>query len=169
MTAPTALDDLVTRLQRLEDDAEIRRITTRMATLADSRAWDELVEVFSPVVTADWSELSGAPAEQIPAADLVASWRAGLSGLTATQHLLGNQHVDVDGDSATATAYVHAAHRLASGLAGQVWVVAGQYDYRLTRTENGWRINAATFHPAWGWGNQHVMTTAANLVEQRPQ
>ena len=160
MTSPT-LAELAARLQRLEDEADIRRLTTRMATLADARAWDRLFDVFTPTVRADWSELSGAAAADVPAADLVDSWRRGLSGLTATQHLLGNHDVTVDGDTATATAYVHAAHRLATAFADPVWVVAGSYDYRLTRTEQGWRIAAVTFHPAWGRGNQQVMAAAA--------
>jgi hypothetical protein len=90
--------------------------------LADARAWDELVEVFTATVTADWSALSGVPAAEVPAAELVDGWRAGLSGLTATQHLLGNQQIDLAGDTATATAY-----------AAPVWVVAGSYTYELTR------------------------------------
>src|SRR5436190_1111023 len=108
-TDPTAtteitLDGLAARLQRLEDEAAIRRVITSMATLADARAWDELVEVFTPTVTADWSALSGIPAAEVAAAELVDGWRAGLAGLTATQHLLGNQQIDLAGETARATA-----------------------------------------------------------------
>lgn len=94
------------RLQLLEDERDVRTVTMRMATLADRRAWDELVAVFTPTVRADWSALSGGPAAEIAAVDLVAGWRAGLGGLTATQHLIANQDVTIQGDHATACAYV---------------------------------------------------------------
>ncbi len=118
------------------------------------------------MVSADWSGLSGAPAAEIAATDLAASWRDGPSGLTVTQHLIGNQQVNVNGDTASASAYVHAAHRLAADYAGQVWVVAGRYDYQLIRIEARWLINAAAFKPAWGWGNQHVMDAAGRAEKQ---
>jgi hypothetical protein len=156
------LAEVLRRLTYLEDDRDVRRMMTRMATLADQRAWDELVDVFTPTVRADWSELSGQPAAEIAAGELVAGWRAGLSGLSATQHLLGNQDVEIDGDRATAIAYVHAAHRLATTFADSVWIVAGSYRYDLQRTPDGWRISTATFHPMWGLGNQQLMTLAAS-------
>ncbi|MBM0206503.1 nuclear transport factor 2 family protein [Micromonospora sp. STR1s_5] len=133
-------------------------MTMQMATLADRRAWGELTTVFTSTVRADWSALSGVAAAAIPAADLIAGWRA---GLTATQHLLANQDVTVRGDHATAAAYVHAAHRLASTFADDVWIVASSYTYDLVRTGDGWRIAAVAFHPAWGRGNQQIMTAAA--------
>lgn len=163
------LTDLQARLQRLEDERDVRRLTTQMATLADARRWEELAEVFTPTAHADWSALSGVPAADVPARDLVQAWHNGLSGLTCTQHLLGNQDVTVDGNQARASAYVHAAHRLASAYAGPVWVVAGSYTYDLVRTPDSWRITAVTFRPTWGWGNQQVMTAAAAAASAAEQ
>lgn len=149
------------RLRRLEDERDIRKMLTGMVSLVDRRAWADVVGLFTPTVQADWSALSGVPAAEVTAAELVAGWRSGLGGLTATHHLLGNEDISIDGDRAAASAHVHAAHRLATPYADDLWVVAGSYTWQLVRTEAGWRIAAARFQPIWGRGNQQVLAAAA--------
>jgi hypothetical protein len=161
MTDRGELIELERRVRRLEDIEAVRELVVRMGTLADARDWSALEQLFTDPVRADWSALSGVPAADVHPSELVDGWRQGLSGLEATHHLIANQQVEVDGDSAHARAYVHAAHRLANAQGDPLWVVAGHYEHRLVRLDAGWRIAAATFRPTWGWGNQQVMVLAA--------
>jgi hypothetical protein len=161
VTPQRDLAELERRVQRLEDAEAIRELVVRMGTLADARDWSALEQLFTDPVRADWSALSGVPAADLRPSELVAGWRQGLSGLEATHHLIANQRVALDGDAATACAYVHAAHRLADAHGDPLWVIAGQYEHRLVRTEAGWRIAAAMFRPTWGWGNQQLMVLAS--------
>jgi hypothetical protein len=135
-----------------------------MATLADQQAWDELAELFTPTVRADGSELSGQPAADVPAADLLDAWRAGLSGLSGPQHLLGNQDVLVDGDRATATAYVHAAHRLTTTFADSVWAAAGSHQYELQRTSSGGRVVVTGANRSIGHEVARQLAAAGDIV-----
>jgi len=163
MAPEATLQDLDRRLTRLEDERAVHDLVVRMGTLADARDWHALAELFTDPVRADWSGLSGVASAEVRPADLVAGWRQALSGLDATHHLIANHEIEIeaDGTRAIARAYVHAAHRLALAHGDPAWIIAGRYEHRLVRTDAGWRIAAATFHPTWGAGNQQVMKIAS--------
>lgn len=156
------LHDLERRVRGLEDERAVRELVVRMGTLADARDWHALEQLFTDPVRADWSELSGVAAADVSPSELVGGWRQGLGGLEATHHLISNHEVELDGDRADARAYVHAAHRLANAYGDPLWIVAGRYEHRLVRTEAGWRIAAAGFHPSWGAGNRQIMALAGS-------
>ncbi len=167
MSASIATPDLRAlerRVRRLEHERAVHDLVVRMGTLADARDWAGLAGLFTDPVRADWSELSGVAAAEVSPEDLVAGWRQGLSGLDATHHLIANHEIEIDDDDrrASARAYVHAAHRLANAHGDPVWIIAGRYEHELVRTEAGWRIAVATFHPVWGAGNQQVMLLASS-------
>lgn len=147
-----------------DERADIIETTVRMAWLADRRDWDALVAVFTDEVEVDYSALTGVAATTTGRDNLVAGWRAGLAGLTATQHLLGNHLVTIDGDLAEVTAAFLATHLLANATGGPLWTLAGHYRYRVVRTPAGWRIAAVTMTPDWATGNQHIMSLATEAT-----
>jgi len=149
----------------VDDRTAIIDTTIRMAWLADRCKWDDLVDVFAADVRVDYSALTGIAAATVDRHDLVNGWRTALSGLTATQHLLGNHLVEVDQNIATVTASFQATHVLANGAGDPIWTLGGHYRYELLRTTNGWRITALTMTPDWATGNQHIMTLAAGSAE----
>ncbi|WP_268238576.1 nuclear transport factor 2 family protein [Microbacterium murale] len=162
-SSPSAaeLGDLLARVRLLEDDLNIRTTVTRMVGLVDMRDWEQLVTVFTPTVRADWSKLTSEPAGEVTVEALVDGWRRTLTGLTAIQHILGNILVTVTSETdADASAYVHAAQRLDADFASSLWIVAGTYDFHLVRHGGRWLISAATYRPAWGWGNRQIMDLA---------
>jgi len=146
---------------RTRDWIDIVEVTTAMASLADRRDWDHLVTVFAERVELDYTSLTGGEPAQLAPADIVAGWRAGLGGLDATQHLVSNHQVDLDGDHAVATAQFQATHVLANPYGGPVWTLGGHYRFGLLRSERGWRIDAVTMTATWATGNQQIMTLAA--------
>ncbi|MEV1120984.1 nuclear transport factor 2 family protein [Actinosynnema sp. NPDC049800] len=145
----------------INDRFEIVDATTRMAWFADRRDWDALLTVFADEVDLDYTSLTGGEPARLAAADVVAGWRAGLGGLDATQHLVSNHLVDVDGDRAVVTAQFQAVHVLANPHGDPTWTLGGHYRFGLVRADGGWRIDAITMTTTWATGNQHIMTLAA--------
>jgi hypothetical protein len=144
----------------LLDRIEIVETTTRMGTLADGKEWDALLTVFADEVDFDYTAFVGGEPARLAPADIVAAWRGGMSGWQATQHLVSNHIVEIDGDTAACTASFQAQHYLPSETGGSLWTLGGNYAYGLVRTSAGWRITAVTMTPTWGDGNQHLVTLA---------
>ncbi len=60
-----------------------------------------------------------------------------LESYKATQHLIGTQLVEIDGDSASMESYLSAWHQRPDG---SVWVYLGTYIDKVRRTDTGWQI-----------------------------
>ena len=153
--------------QELVDRAAIVDVVTRMGWCLDRRDWDGLTALFAQRVYTDYTALWGgepqeASVEELLATDRQGSWRRTMDGLDATQHLITNILVDVDGDRARATANVVGVHRLVNPHGGSLWTVGGTYDFGLLRGAGAWRIRAITQHITWVDGNQHVLFRAAS-------
>ena len=120
----------------------------------DDRDWDRLRACFTPDVTSVYhgvGELQGYDAiEEL--------CRGALEQLDASQHLLGNHLVDVDGDEAEATCYFQAEHVRTGTEGGDNFTVAGRYDDRLVRTGDGWRIAHRRQTVLWMNGNPDVLS-----------
>jgi hypothetical protein len=146
--------DIAHRLAVAED-------MSRRGMLVDARRWDQLEALFTDPVDVDYTSLNGGEPQTLRPAELVGGWRQLLSRLDATQHLIGNHVVTLDGDEAACAANVQGTHVLANHSGGPVWTVGGRYDTALRRTAAGWRIAALTLTVQWATGNQHIMTLAA--------
>src|SRR3546814_3934336 len=59
-----------------------------------------------------------------------------LAGFDATQHMVTNFDIRVDGDTAICRAHFRANHWIES----RVWTVWGNYRQQLIRAEKGWKI-----------------------------
>lgn len=62
------------------------------------------------------------------------------SGYVATQHVMSNIRIDIDGNSASMISYLHATHVLDPD--GSVAVANGHYVDQVVHTPQGWRISA---------------------------
>jgi hypothetical protein len=139
------------------DRADIVDVTTRMLWYTDRRDWTALAGVFADPVTLDYTSLSGGEPATLHPPEIVAAWRATLGRLDATQHLMANHLVTVDGDRATATAQFQAVHVLANPHGDPTWTLGGHYLFGLVATPTGWRIDAVTMTATWATGNQQIM------------
>jgi hypothetical protein len=92
----------------------------------------------------------------VAADDLVGMLRQMQAGYKATQHLLGNHDVRVQGDAATCTAYVVATHYLPGAAGGDAWSLGGLYDLGLVRSAGAWRISRMKLTVLWVAGNQRL-------------
>jgi 3-phenylpropionate/cinnamic acid dioxygenase small subunit len=140
-------------LQQLLDRAEIGDLLARYSTALDSRDWDLLETVFLPDAVCDYGAL-GHPRGVVEIAALI---RGTIADLDATQHLVGNVVVDVQGDEATADCYLISQHIRRDTPGGDHYFLGGRYHDRVVRTPAGWRIAHRTLHRLWTEGNRDVV------------
>lgn len=96
---------------------------------------------------------------------LVAGWRQTIGHLDATQHLVGNHVVNVDGDHATCVANIQGTHVLTNPSGGPTWTVGGRYDIALDRCANRWRVSAVSLTVRWTAGNQHILQLNRGVLD----
>ena len=87
--------------------------------------------------------------------------RGVLTPLDASQHMLTNHAVVVDGDRATGRCYFHAQHIRRAAEGGRNLVIGGRYDDEFVRTVDGWRISRRTAAAMWREGNPAVIDRSA--------
>src|SRR5260370_33448021 len=139
-------------VQRLTDQQEIADLCVRYTIALDTKDWAQLESCFapSPVFVHPGGRLVGFPA-------ILERTKAALTPLTATQHLLGNIVVKVDGDTARSMCYFQAQHVRAGTPGGEMYVIAGRYADALTRATDGWKITERVQTYAWRDGNRAVV------------
>ena len=118
----------------------------------DTRRLADLADVFAPDATAD---LNGVHCDGLEA--IIARIERPLSTLDATQHLVGNHDVRVDGDAATHRCHLQSQHVKRGTPGGDNFLIGGRYEDRLARTADGWRITHRTMTAVWTEGNPAVI------------
>jgi len=150
-------------LNELSDKLEITELLYRYATAIDGGDWPLLDDVFLLDATA---ELRGETLEGREAIrDLI---RGALSGLDASQHIIANPVIVIDGDKAHVTSYLHAQHYLIDQRSGgNTFEVGGIYHDDLERSARGWRIRHRRLERTWVQGNVGVSIEAMARVRAR--
>lgn len=128
-------------------DPATRTVLTDMvvayAAALDDRDWALMRSLLVDPVEIDYSSM-GSIRETI-AVDAWLERLNTLSGFDATQHVVTNFRVEVDGESAVCTSYVNALHFLADRGQDHVAHACGTYVHEFVLTAGGWRIRKATF------------------------
>jgi hypothetical protein len=118
----------------------------------DSKQVDELRSIFAADATAD---LNGVECDGLDA--IMTRIGRPISRLDATQHLVGNHEVRVDGDTATHRCHLQSQHVKRGTPGGDNYLIGGVYEDRLARTPDGWRITHRTMRAVWTDGNPAVV------------
>lgn len=142
------------------DRDEIVELTTRMLWHTDRREWDALHDVFADKVRLDYTSLAGGEPAVLTPQQIIDAWRSSLGGLDATQHLMANHLVSIDGERAEVSAQFQAVHVLANPHGAPTWTLGGHYRFGVRRAGGRWRIEAVTMTADWASGNQQIMTLA---------
>ena len=121
--------------QELSDRQEIVDLITRYTRAVDTKTFDP-VDVFTDDAVLDYSA-AGGPATN-PAEAL--AWVAEMMQVfDRWQHTIGQVSIELDGDAATATAYVLNPMVLVEEAGEKLVEVGGYYHHDLRRTPDGWR------------------------------
>ncbi len=137
-------------LAELIDRQQITDLLTRYTRAVDTRNFDDLYEVFTADAVLDYSAPGGPvgpPSEVVP-------WiEKGLAGFTRAQHMLGQVAIELDGDTATATAYMYNPMvSTAPDGTEHLWEVGGYYHHTLVRDGEGWRSSRIVDDMVWHRG-----------------
>lgn len=137
----------------LADRIAIEDLCTRYARALDTRDWKLLRTCFTEDARIDYEGME--PVFGHDALEQVC--RSALDPLDASQHFIGNVSVEIYGDEATASCYLHAQHVRAGSTGGDKYVVAGTYFDTLRRAADGWRITHRRLDVVWTDGNPSVL------------
>ena len=137
------LDQLIERVQRLEDQEAIRHTWRDYCTRLDSEDWEALGDVFCEDGVLEMVGLEPfAPGldgsyhgRDAIVSDFYKAAVAGIveSGLFFTGHLSTNMQIDLEGDEATTLAYFFE-------IVANRNVIIGTYQHRMRREADRWRF-----------------------------
>ena len=151
-------------LQQLKDKADIQETILKYATGIDTRDWALYRSIFADEVYLDFSSYSGQPASTMTGDQWAEAVQAMLPGFDATQHVLTNFVIDLDGDEATAAVYMKAEHFIANSSGDNSHTLGGFYVHKMKRHGEDWKIHATTLNVTWSRGNRDVYRLATERV-----
>ena len=156
-------NDILERLQRIEDRAQITDTLHRFAAGLDDSDADTFTSAFTEDAVVDFS-----PAGKIgiefavltPRAVVVESAMASVGPMDSS-HAITNVRITVTGDTARAHCYAQAQHyRAGEGPNPHLSTHAlmmNRYDIELVRGESDWRIARLTIDNIWFEGDTDVL------------
>ena len=131
--------------ERADDRARITDVLARYSLAVDSKHIDRLSTCFTADAVAGYW-----PGHDLRGRAAIADFIAGaIEGFRSTQHLIGTHTFDFDGDAASTSTYVHAAHVVPGAAGERVVVVGGCYTDRFVVDEGDWRIAERRFEALW--------------------
>ena len=147
------------KIQRLLDRDDISQVLHTYAIAVDTRNWDLLETCFMEDLEADFRDFGGHGVVK-GRDNWMAAIKGTLEGLDATQHLTANHVHQINGDTATLTAYLQALHRLDTARSDPEYTVGGYYTCHVVRGGNGWRIQRYKLNVTWHRGNRDILRQA---------
>jgi hypothetical protein len=145
---------------RLLDQVQIIDLLYGYASAVDTCDWVLFRSLFNDTVELDFSAVNGQPA----GLERVEMWMGYLAALRneviATQHLVTNARVFLDGDRATCEANVRGEHVLSSGSSRSIYTIGARYKDVFVRTAHGWRFQRIAVDLIWDDGDGEAMASA---------
>ncbi|MBS1886054.1 MAG: nuclear transport factor 2 family protein [Actinobacteria bacterium] len=136
-------------LRELVDRERIGARLTAYSTALDDKDWPLVEQSFATGGIVDYLEYGG---EQT-GARIIEHLRGGLGGLDATQHLIANLAIELDGDRAGAVCALQARHILGTDC----YTLVGRYEDALVREVDGvWRLARRTLRVFFTEGDPDV-------------
>ncbi|GER22307.1 hypothetical protein NCCP1664_08040 [Zafaria cholistanensis] len=138
MTAETT-----TAARGVDADVEaIRRLTHEYSWAVDNARLDDIVALFAE--DAEW-DVTAFGMEVVRGTEAIRAFYTGLiENTTHRCHLALNHRIDVDGDTAAATVYIHAFVTTGDGRRDES---LGYYADSYVRTSQGWKFQRRAAYP----------------------
>lgn len=132
----------------LADKLAVNQLIDTYALGIDSRDWDLVTSVFTDDAFLDYTAFGGPKG---PRDDVIGWLRDALGAFVMSQHLITNRLVTIDGDDAVVSAELLAIMGMPGAEPGKMSMMhtGGQYNDRLVRTSEGWKIAKRTCDRGW--------------------
>lgn len=139
------------------DRLAVNEVLDEYARGIDSRDWDLVVSVFTEDAFLDYTAFGGPKG---PRDDVITWLQDALTAFVMSQHHITNRVITIDGDEAVVGAELLAIMGMpkepgggSGGLAQEnkmsMMFTGGQYNDRLVRTAEGWKIAKRTCDRGW--------------------
>jgi hypothetical protein len=139
-------------VQHLIDRAAVSDAVMRYFFALDRFDADAVRASIADTFTLDAGPLAPPPVAK-PAEEFIDELIARNWGFTATIHINPNHLVEIEGDTATVTAYMWGSQIVGDGPQECFWGY-GIYEIDLVRTPDGWRLSALKVRPFRGEGGE---------------
>lgn len=137
------------QLQAFVDKAAIAECITRLARGEDRRDADLIRASWWPDARYDYGVQGGSFDEYL-------AWVVpGADAIKNTQHVLGQSHIELSGDSAKVETHVISYHRVDMGAGDQDTCIGGRYLDTMEKRDGEWRIAERIMLYDWfsDWGD----------------
>jgi hypothetical protein len=131
-------------------------VVSSIPLAVDLARYDLAEAAFAPEIVIDYTSLWGGEPQRMAPAELMAAWRGIVPGFDATWHELDEVRAEVNGDRATATAFVDGRH----WLDGRLWRPVGNYRWELRKIGGDWKVTRMTFAMTQEIGDRSVAQSA---------
>lgn len=128
------------------DDYAVRRVLERYYSCIDRRDWSGLAECFTEDVAATYNSHGAEKLDGLPA--LIERLKV-VSRFFASNHVMSNTFITVDGDAAEAVTMTIAHLVRSSDPASEILVRGIRYDDGLVRRDGIWKIRRRIHMPLW--------------------
>ena len=129
------------------DLLEIQQVLYAYARAIDAKDWKSLERVFTPDARIHYAMERGA---ELTFRELGPWLARSMAIFKATQHVISNPQVEVQGDAATSTAYLVATHvQVRQDGTENLATEGGRYTDTLVRSPEGWRIATRRLERIW--------------------
>lgn len=129
---------------------------------ADARDWQKVAKLMAPIVTLDYSSMSGGTPANLKPAEITAAWAGLLPGFDRTHHQLFDFTITEKGGTAT----VHCNGKAEHFLGKDNWVVEGNYDAELEKAGGNWLLTGLRFNLVRQSGNAQLPALAVENVKR---
>ena len=134
-------------LQEVSDRIEIQDLLVRYAHAVDTREWKLFAELFTDDAVVDYTAFGG-PRGTVE--EVTAFLGSVLPMFSATQHLVANSAVTLDGDRAAARTMCHNPMALPGEEGRESLLLCGLwYVDELVRTPDGWKLRSRSEDKAY--------------------
>ena len=120
------------RIRRLEDIEEIRRLRNMYHYFSNERQPERFREIYTDDAVPQFDKHM-----TIDGLEAIVTALGNVPARTMIKQFIHSHQIDVDGDEASAFAYLDARY----GQDGTSLIVAARYDEKYRRTARGWRIS----------------------------
>lgn len=143
--------------------SKIISVVSSIPLAVDLAAYDLAEKAFAPKVVIDYTSLWGGQPNTMTPAELMTAWRGIVPGFSATWHELSNVKATVNGNKASATAFVDGRH----WLDGQLWRPVGNYNWDLEKLGGQWKVTRMQFAMTQEIGSRDVATKAMEVAKTK--